>query len=42
MPRVYHKTIVSKNVLTAHEPPEGEAAIKRALYPDQEPFQREE
>jgi len=38
----YRVTIVFKNVLAAHEPPEGEAAIKRALYPDQETFQREE
>lgn len=38
----YRVTIVFKNVLAAHEPPEGEAAIKRELYPDQETFQREE
>ena len=38
----YGVTIVFKNVLAAHEPSEGEAAIKRALYPDQETFRREE
>ena len=38
----YRVTIVFKDVLAAHESPEGEAAIKRALYPDQETFQREE
>ncbi len=38
----YRVTIVFKNVLAAHEPAEGEAAIKRALYPDQETFKREE
>ncbi len=38
----YRVTIVFKNVLAAHESPEGEAAIKRALYPDQETFKREE
>ncbi len=38
----YRVTIVFKNVLAAHEPAEGEAAIKRALYPDQATFQREE
>ncbi len=38
----YRVTIVFKNVLAAHEPAEGEAAIKRALYPDQATFKREE
>ena len=38
----YRVTIVFKDVLAAHEPAAGEAAIKRALYPDQETFKREE
>jgi len=38
----YRVTIVFKNVLAAHESPEGEAAIKQTLYPDQAAFQREE
>ena len=38
----YRVTIVFKNVLAAHEPATGEAAIKLALYPDQEIFRREE
>lgn len=38
----FRVTIVFKNVLAAHESPAGEAAIKRALFPDQATFRREE
>jgi len=38
----FRVTIVFKNVVAAHEPAAGEAAIKQTLYPDQETFRREE
>ena len=38
----FRVTIAFRDVQAAHEPAEGEAAIKRELFPDQETFRREE
>lgn len=38
----YRVTIAFRDLQAAHEPADGEEAIKRELFPDQETFRREE